>query len=113
MEYKSDIEIAQSCEMRPITEIAKNLGIDDEYVSPYGKYKAKIDLKLLDRLSGRRGQDHHYHRLVRRTEAHRQESHGRTSGTVPGTGVRNQGRGSRRRIFPGCTHGGYKPSFYR
>lgn len=43
MEYLSDIEIAQKCKMKPITEIAKGLGIDDEYVEPYGKYKAKID----------------------------------------------------------------------
>ena len=51
MEYRSDIEIAQSCKMRPINEIAENLGIEDKYVSPYGKYKAKIDLGLLDELS--------------------------------------------------------------
>ena len=47
MGYKSDIEIAQECQMRPITEIAKKAGIDDEYLEQYGKYKAKIDYKLL------------------------------------------------------------------
>ncbi len=47
MGYKSDIEIAQSCEMRPIGEIAKKAHIDDKYIEQYGKYKAKIDLSLL------------------------------------------------------------------
>lgn len=45
--YKTDIEIAQSVEMRPINEIAATAGIDDKYLEQYGKYKAKIDLKLL------------------------------------------------------------------
>ena len=39
---KSDIEIAQECELRPIFEIAAKLGIPEESVEPYGKYKAKI-----------------------------------------------------------------------
>ena len=47
MTYKSDIEIAQSCEMKPITEIAKLAHVDDKYLEQYGKYKAKIDLSLL------------------------------------------------------------------
>ena len=47
MGYKSDIEIAQECQMLPITEIAAKAGISDEYLEQYGKYKAKIDYKLL------------------------------------------------------------------
>ena len=47
MEYLTDIEIAQRCEMQPITEIAARAGIDDKYVEQYGKYKAKIDLSLM------------------------------------------------------------------
>ncbi len=47
MGYKSDIEIAQECQMLPITQIAAKAGIDDEYLEQYGKYKAKIDYKLL------------------------------------------------------------------
>ena len=42
--YKSDIEIAQSAEIKPIGEIADKAGIDKEYVEYYGKYKAKIDV---------------------------------------------------------------------
>ena len=45
---KTDIEIAQSVEMKPITEIAKTAGIDDKYLEQYGKYKAKVDLSLLN-----------------------------------------------------------------
>ena len=48
MAYLTDIEIAQQCEMKPITEIAKNAGIDEKYIEQYGKYKAKIDLSLLN-----------------------------------------------------------------
>ena len=48
MSYKSDIEIAQSCELEHISAIAKRANIKDEYVEQYGNYKAKIDLKLLD-----------------------------------------------------------------
>jgi len=44
---KSDIEIAQSVEMKNIGEIAENAGIDLKYVEYYGNYKAKIDLSLL------------------------------------------------------------------
>ena len=43
MGFKSDIEIAQECEMLPITQIAEKAGIDDKYLEQYGKYKAKID----------------------------------------------------------------------
>ena len=48
MAYLSDIEIAQQCEMKPITEIAKGAGIGEKYIEQYGKYKAKIDLSLLN-----------------------------------------------------------------
>lgn len=47
MGFKTDIEIAQACEMKPITEIAKTAGIPEEYIEQYGKYKAKVDLSLL------------------------------------------------------------------
>ena len=44
---KTDIEIAQSAVMAPITEIAAKAGIDDKYLEQYGKYKAKVDLSLM------------------------------------------------------------------
>ncbi|BAK48226.1 formyltetrahydrofolate synthetase [Clostridium sp. SY8519] len=49
MGFKSDIEIAQEAEIRPINEIAEKLGIPDEYVENYGKYKAKIDYRYYNR----------------------------------------------------------------
>ena len=54
--YMSDIEIAQSVEMKPITEIAAKAGVEDKYIDQYGKYKAKVDLSLLresDRKDGK------------------------------------------------------------
>ena len=53
MTYKTDIEIAQSVTPKPITEIARVAGIDPEYLEQYGHSKAKIDLKLLSKLSDR------------------------------------------------------------
>ena len=44
----TDIEIAQSVEMKPITEIADAAGIDRKYLEQYGNYKAKVDLSLLN-----------------------------------------------------------------
>ncbi len=52
---KSDIEIAQSTEMKNILEITKEAGIDESYVEQYGNYKAKIDLSLIDNLDRRNG----------------------------------------------------------
>ncbi|MBR7141392.1 MAG: formate--tetrahydrofolate ligase [Clostridia bacterium] len=48
MAYLTDIEIAQANEMQPITEVAKSAGVDEKFLEQYGKYKAKIDYKLLD-----------------------------------------------------------------
>ena len=44
---KTDIQIAQECEKKNIYEIAESAKIDDKYLEPYGKYKAKIDYSLL------------------------------------------------------------------
>ena len=43
----TDIEIAQSVKMKPITEIADVAGIDAKYLEQYGNYKAKVDLSIL------------------------------------------------------------------
>ncbi|MBR2349077.1 MAG: formate--tetrahydrofolate ligase [Clostridia bacterium] len=56
MAYLTDIEIAQRCQMKPITQIADSINIDDKYVEQYGKYKAKVDYSLLkesDRPNGK------------------------------------------------------------
>ncbi len=52
---KTDIEIAQEFTPKPITEISNQLNINDEYVLPYGKDIAKIDLKALSTPSNKKG----------------------------------------------------------
>ena len=47
MEFKSDIQIAQEAVMTNISELAAQVGIDEQYLELYGKYKAKIDYRLL------------------------------------------------------------------
>ena len=49
----TDIEIAQQCKMKPITEIAAQLGIAPEELEPYGHYKAKLSDDLAKRLDGK------------------------------------------------------------
>lgn len=44
----TDIEIAQQVTPKHISEIAKNAGIEEKYVEYYGKYKAKIDLSIME-----------------------------------------------------------------
>lgn len=49
----TDIEIAQQCKMKPITEIAAQLGIAPEELEPYGHYKAKLSDDLAKRLENK------------------------------------------------------------
>src|SRR5256884_3361504 len=49
----SSLEIAQEAQLRPIVEIAETAGLLADEIEPYGRYKAKIDLGVLDRLAGR------------------------------------------------------------
>ena len=51
MTVKSDIEIAQACEKKRITEIAAIAGVDEKYLEQYGNYKAKVDYRLLKDLA--------------------------------------------------------------
>ena len=45
-----DIEIARSVKLKPITEVAEKLNIDEEYIENYGKYKAKISDKIFEKI---------------------------------------------------------------
>lgn len=45
---KSDLEIAQETEMKPIREVAARLGVDEQVLEPYGHFKAKLPLDLID-----------------------------------------------------------------
>ena len=47
---KTDVQIAQGAIMEPITSVAEKLGISEEHLEHYGKYKAKVSLNLLDKL---------------------------------------------------------------
>ena len=51
MSFPSDLEIAQKCQMKHINEMASKLSIDYNDVDPYGKYKAKLPLSLIDEKS--------------------------------------------------------------
>ena len=78
----SDIEIAQAAKMQPIIEIAKKIGLEEDDLELYGKYKAKVHLDVIDRLKDKptakyidvtaitptplgRGQDRHLDRPYR------------------------------------------------
>lgn len=50
---KSDVEIAQAAHMLPITKVAEQLGLTDDELELYGKYKAKVSLNVWDRLKSR------------------------------------------------------------
>lgn len=51
---KTDIQIAQECKLKRIDEIAKMLNLSDEEYEVYGKYKAKIDLSVLNKLKDKK-----------------------------------------------------------
>lgn len=50
----SDIEIARKAKIKPIEEIAETLGISNEFIERYGKYKAKISLKFINKIKNRK-----------------------------------------------------------
>lgn len=51
---KTDVQIAQEAKMKDITEIAAHLNIDDEDLIQYGHYKAKVDLRVFDKLKDKK-----------------------------------------------------------
>jgi formate--tetrahydrofolate ligase len=53
MYMKSDLEIAQAATLRPITDVAADVGIDGDYLELYGDYKAKVSLDVLEGLTDR------------------------------------------------------------
>ena len=48
--FKTDLQIAQECNMEHILKVAENAGIPEEYVDCYGKYKGKISSKYYDKI---------------------------------------------------------------
>ncbi|MGN8914105.1 formate--tetrahydrofolate ligase [Anaerofustis butyriciformans] len=55
MGYKSDIEIAQEAKMEDIREVAKRIGLGEDDIELYGKYKAKVDYNVLKRTENKNG----------------------------------------------------------
>ena len=53
MSFKTDIEIAQEAKIKDIREIAGKLGLTEDDIELYGKYKAKVDYKLLKKTQGK------------------------------------------------------------
>src|SRR4249920_1820190 len=49
----SSLEIAQAATLRPVADIASELGLEADEIELYGRYKAKVDLSVLDRLADR------------------------------------------------------------
>src|SRR6185437_812046 len=49
----SSLEIAQEAELRPVAQIAETLGLSEDELDLYGRYKAKVSLSVLDRLAGK------------------------------------------------------------
>ena len=83
---KTSLEIAQEAELVPIQAIAERSGLESDEIEPYGRYKAKVALSVLDRLKdrpdgegrvrhrddadqGRRGQDDDARRAHRKGSA--------------------------------------------
>ena len=50
---KTDVEIAQAAQMKPISQVAAELGLGEDDLELYGKYKAKVSLAVWDRLKDR------------------------------------------------------------
>ena len=126
----SDIQIAQQAVLKPITKIAQELGIEEEELEPYGRYKAKVNDKLFQRVKDRKDG-----RLVLVTAINPTPAgEGKTTVTTglgqamakigkkavialrepslgPVFGVKGRRRG--RRLFSGAPDGGYQPALYR
>ena len=49
----TDIEIAQNASLLPITQVAQRLGISEEELEPYGRFKAKLSPAIMKRLAGK------------------------------------------------------------
>ena len=122
----SDIEIAQSAQVQPIVNIARKLGIKEDDLEYYGKYKAKLSESLIkEKSTGKDG------KLILVTAINPTPAgEGKTTTSV-GLGDAlsligkktmialrepsfwRKGRSSRRRLCTGYPNGGHKSAFYR
>lgn len=130
MEFKSDIQIAQESVMTNISELAAQVGIDEQYLELYGKYKAKIDYRLLkdkaDTPDGKlvlvtaisptpagEGQDHDNRRSCGCPAQNGQKCICCFERTILRAGIRYQGRRGRRRLRAGSSDGGHQSALHQ
>ena len=123
MTIASDVEIAQAAKLKPITEVAAELGLAPEEIEPYGVHKAKVGLDALecrkDDPDGKlilvtamtptplgEGKTLTTVGLGRRSRGWAKKRHLRAR-TLAGAGVRHQGGGCRRRHVSGAADGGH------
>ena len=128
MEIKTDIQIAQEAEMLHIREVAAKVGIEEEDLEFYGKYKAKLSDELMERVKDRPDGKLVLVTAINPTPA----GEGKTTITVglgeamaklgkkalialrePSLGPCFGIKGGRWRLCTGCTDGRSESSFYR
>ncbi len=106
---KSDIEIAQASKIQPIVNIAKQIGIHEDDLELYGRYKAKLPLKLIDEEKVKKG------RLILVTAiTPTPAGEGKTTTSIGLTQALNKKRWCCRWwIFTSYSDGRYQFAFYR
>ena len=126
----SSLEIAQAASLRPIGDVADELGLLHDEVEPYGRYKAKVDLSVIDRLADRPDAKLINVTAITPTPAGEGKTTtsvsltqglgvlGTQAGPVPAgglarAGVRREGRRGRRRLRAGRPDGGLEPPLHR
>ena len=127
---KTDIQIAQEAVLEPISDVAASLGLDGESLIPYGKYKAKVDHRLVKKLAEKKDAKVILVTAISPTPAgegktttsvgladalHRMGKNvvPRAAGAQPRPRVRRKGRRRRRRVCTGGAHGGHQPALHR
>ena len=128
--FPSDLEIARRAKLLPIGQVAARLGIPDEELMPYGRYKAKIGLEMVERARNGRGASWCWSApsaRPRRARARRPRPWawadalnriGKRARRLPARAVarallRGQGRRGRRRARAGGADGGHQPALHR
>ena len=98
----SDIEIAQQAKMQKITDVAAKLGISEDDIELYGRYKAKLSMDLIRRMEGEKpgklvlvtaitptpageGKVHHHCWLGSRLAQNREEGYRGSARALPGS----------------------------
>ena len=111
----TDVEIAQSAKMKPIVEVAQKVGLDEDDLELYGKYKAKISLEAIKKLDQNEDGKLILVTAINPTPA----GEGKTT-TMIGLSQALNKLGKKSivgscwwRICASCSNGRYQPSFYR